>query len=149
METSETRAKKFEAESIKLQKENTELTLELENSRKPYKTNQEGLENQWIDNDFQIIFRHYFQISLINATNLYINTYLNHSDCLWKPNIYWWIFAYSLFSIFQTFVIEYFYRINHTIIEKFGCCLCWCDQNYVFLNWADHYLAVIILLFTT
>ena len=46
METSETRAKKFEAESIKLQKENTELTLELENSRKADETNQEGLENQ-------------------------------------------------------------------------------------------------------
>ena len=46
LETSETRAKKFEAESIKLQKENTELTLELENSRKPDETIQEGLENQ-------------------------------------------------------------------------------------------------------
>ena len=42
--TSETRAKKFEAESIKLQKENIELTLELENSRKPGQTNQEGLK---------------------------------------------------------------------------------------------------------
>ena len=46
LETSETRAKKFEAESIKLQKENTELMLELENSRKPDETIQEGLENE-------------------------------------------------------------------------------------------------------
>ena len=42
----ETRAKKFEAENIKLQKENTKLMLELENSRKPDETNQEDLENQ-------------------------------------------------------------------------------------------------------
>ena len=46
LETSETRAKKFEAESIKLQKENTKLTLELENSRKADETIQEGLENE-------------------------------------------------------------------------------------------------------
>jgi len=43
LETSETHAKKFEAESIKLQNELIELTLELENSRKPGETNQEGL----------------------------------------------------------------------------------------------------------
>ena len=43
LETSETRAKKFEAESIKLQNELIGLTLVLENSRKPGETNQEGL----------------------------------------------------------------------------------------------------------
>ena len=46
LETSETRAKNFEAESIKLQKEIAELTLVLENSRKPGETNQEDLENE-------------------------------------------------------------------------------------------------------
>ena len=35
LETSETRAKKFEADGVKLQNEIIELTLELENSRKP------------------------------------------------------------------------------------------------------------------
>ena len=46
LKTSETRAKEFEADSVKLQKEIIELTLELENSRKPCGTNQEGLENE-------------------------------------------------------------------------------------------------------
>ena len=46
LKTSETRAKEFEADSVKLQKEITELTLELKNSRKPCGTNQEGLENE-------------------------------------------------------------------------------------------------------
>ena len=42
----ETRAKKFEAENIKLRNELIALTLELENSRKPDETIQEGLENE-------------------------------------------------------------------------------------------------------
>ena len=46
LETAETQAKKFKAESIKWQRENAELTLELENSRKPGQTNQEDLENE-------------------------------------------------------------------------------------------------------
>ena len=41
LKTSETRAKEFEADSVKLQKEITELTLELTNSRKPGETDQE------------------------------------------------------------------------------------------------------------
>ena len=41
LETSETRAKKFEADGVKLQNEIIELTLELENSRKPGEINQE------------------------------------------------------------------------------------------------------------
>ena len=45
LKTSETRAKEFEADSVKLQKEITELTLELMNSRKPGETNKEVLEN--------------------------------------------------------------------------------------------------------
>ena len=39
-ETLETRAKNFEADSVKLQNEIIKLTLELENSRKPTETNQ-------------------------------------------------------------------------------------------------------------
>ena len=41
LKTSETRAKKFEADSVKLQNEIIELTLELEKSRKPCETNKE------------------------------------------------------------------------------------------------------------
>ena len=48
LKSSETRAKEFEADSVKLQKEITELTLELTNSRKPGETDQEGLENEEI-----------------------------------------------------------------------------------------------------
>jgi len=45
LKTAETQAKKFKAESIKWQRENAELTLELKNSRKPEETNQD-LENE-------------------------------------------------------------------------------------------------------
>ena len=45
LKTSETRAKEFEADSVKLQKEISELTLELTNSRTPGETDQEVLEN--------------------------------------------------------------------------------------------------------
>ena len=48
LKSSETRAKEFEADSVKLQKEITELTLEITNSRKPGETDQEGLENEEI-----------------------------------------------------------------------------------------------------
>ena len=41
LETSKTQAREFEADSVKLQNEIIELTLELENSRKSGETNQE------------------------------------------------------------------------------------------------------------
>ena len=45
LESAETRAKEFEADSVKLQKEITELSLEIKNSKKPGETDQEVLEN--------------------------------------------------------------------------------------------------------
>ena len=70
LETSETRAKEFEADSVKLQNEIIELTLELENSRKPDETNQE------VDVNIQIKCRCFWSVSNLWLCYKLVNKYL-------------------------------------------------------------------------